>query len=49
VTVNGSIGIVVFDGDRPYAVLAVAFRDDRIAEIDIVAAPARIQALKLNP
>lgn len=47
-TVNGAVGVVAFAGDRPYAVVAVAFRDDRIAEIDIIAAPERLAALDLN-
>ena len=40
--VNGTPGIVVFAGDRPYAVLGFTLRDDRIIEIDILADPARL-------
>jgi len=40
--VNGTPGFVVFDGDRPYAVLGFTTRDDRILEIDILADPERL-------
>ena len=40
--VNGEAGFVVFDGDRPYAVLAFTFRGERILEIDILADPLRL-------
>jgi RNA polymerase sigma-70 factor (ECF subfamily) len=46
--VNGSPGFVAFVGDRPFAVLGFAFRDDRIAEIDILLDPARLARLDLG-
>jgi RNA polymerase sigma-70 factor, ECF subfamily len=47
-TVNGSPGIVVFAGDRPFAVLAFAFGRGRIAEIDILLDPERLARLDLS-
>lgn len=47
--VNGTAGLVVFDGDQPYAVLGFAFADDAIIEIDILADPARLAHLDLTP
>jgi RNA polymerase sigma-70 factor (ECF subfamily) len=46
-TVNGSPGLVVFAGDRPFAVLGFAFRSGAITEIDILADPARLRRLDL--
>ncbi|HEY8437046.1 MAG TPA: RNA polymerase sigma factor SigJ [Candidatus Limnocylindrales bacterium] len=46
--VNGAAGLVVFAGDRPYAVLGFTVRGDRIVEIDILADPARIERLGLT-
>jgi RNA polymerase sigma-70 factor (ECF subfamily) len=46
--VNGAAGLVVFAGDRPYAVLGFTVRGDRIVEIDILADPARIERLGLS-
>ena len=40
--INGAPGIVVFDRDRPYALLAVAVRGELIVEIDILADPDRL-------
>jgi RNA polymerase sigma-70 factor (ECF subfamily) len=40
--VNGTPGLVVFAGNRPYAVLAFTVRDHRILEIDILADPERL-------
>ena len=45
--VNGTPGFVVFDGDRPYAVLGVTVRGTKIAEIDILADPDRLEAMDL--
>jgi RNA polymerase sigma-70 factor (ECF subfamily) len=47
-TVNGTPGFVVFNRDRPYAVLAFAFRGDRIVEIDVLGDPARLARLDLT-
>jgi len=40
--VNGAAGLVVFAGDEPYAMLAFTVRNERIAEIDILADPQRL-------
>jgi RNA polymerase sigma factor (sigma-70 family) len=45
--VNGTPGFVVYNQDRPYAVLAFAFRADRIAEIDVLGDPERLARLDL--
>ena len=46
--VNGAAGLVVFTGQRPYAVLGFTVRGDRIAEIDILADPARLARIDLT-
>ncbi len=46
--VNGAPGLVVFAGDRPYAVLGFSLRDDRIVEIDILADPARLARIDFS-
>ena len=46
--VNGTPGYVVFDGDRPYAVLGMTIRAGRIAELDILLDPARLATLDLS-
>ena len=46
--VNGGAGLVVFAGDRPFAVLRFEFRGEQIAEIDILAAPERLGRLDLR-
>ena len=48
-TVNGTPGLVVFAGSAPFAVLGFTVRGDRIAEIDILAAPERLRGLGLGP
>ncbi len=40
--VNGAAGLVVFAGDKPYAVLGFTVRDEVIVEIDILADPQRL-------
>ena len=45
--INGTPGYVVFDGDRPYAILGFTFREGRIAELDILLDPARLARLDL--
>jgi RNA polymerase sigma-70 factor (ECF subfamily) len=47
-TVNGAAGVVVFAGDRPFAVLAFTVGGGRILEIDILADPARLDRLDLT-
>lgn len=46
--VNGAAGVVVFAGERPFAVMGVTVRAGRIAEIDILADPERLQRLDLT-
>jgi RNA polymerase sigma-70 factor (ECF subfamily) len=45
--VNGAAGLVVFTGERPYAVLGFTVRGDKIAAIDILADPDRLSRLDL--
>jgi len=45
VLVNGMPGLVAAPHGRPFALLAVAIRDDRIVEMDILADPARLDQL----
>ena len=42
--VNGAAGFVVFEGDAPIAVAAFTIARGRIAEIDVLADPPRVQA-----
>ena len=42
--VNGVAGLIVFEGDAPIAVAAFTIARGRIAEIDVLADPARVQA-----
>jgi RNA polymerase sigma-70 factor (ECF subfamily) len=44
-TVNGAPGFVAYAQGRPFAVLAFAFGDDRIVEIDVIGDPARLSTL----
>ena len=46
--ISGAPGFVVFNQGRPYAVLAFAFRDDRIVEIDVLGDPERLARLDLS-
>jgi RNA polymerase sigma factor (sigma-70 family) len=46
--VNGAAGVVVFAGERPYAVIGVTVRAGLIVEIDILADPDRLQRLDLT-
>jgi RNA polymerase sigma-70 factor (ECF subfamily) len=47
--VNGTAGMVVAAPGRPYAVLAFTVVHGRIAEIDILADPARLRSLLVSP
>jgi RNA polymerase sigma-70 factor (ECF subfamily) len=40
--VNGAAGLVVADDDHSYAIMAFTVVQDRIAELDILADPARL-------
>ena len=46
---DGVLGVVVAPGGRVLLVLEVAVEDGRIVEIDAVADPARLAAMKLPP
>jgi RNA polymerase sigma factor (sigma-70 family) len=46
--VNGLPGFVVFDGDRPYAVLAFTQHGGRVVELDILLDPVRLATLDLS-
>jgi RNA polymerase sigma factor (sigma-70 family) len=46
--VNGAAGVVVAPGGRPFAVIGVTVARGRIAEIDILADPARLRELDLT-
>jgi RNA polymerase sigma factor (sigma-70 family) len=46
--VNGAAGAVVITGGRPFAVLGFTVTDGRIAEIDILSDPHRLEALDLS-
>jgi RNA polymerase sigma factor (sigma-70 family) len=48
VLVNGAPGFVVSTNGRPYAVLGITVRADRITRIDILADPARLARLDLT-
>ena len=47
VLVNGMPGLVAAPNGRPFALLSVAVRDDRIVEIDIIADTDRLLRLGL--
>ena len=51
-TINGTAGLVVFSGGRPFSVLAFAFGGqpgrERIVEIDILVDPERLSRLDLS-
>ncbi len=46
--VNGSAGVVVFAGGRPYAVVGIAFGRGRITELDFLVDPERLARLYLS-
>jgi len=46
--VNGSAGVVVFTGKKPYAVIAVTVRAGLIAEIDILGDPDRLATMDFS-
>jgi RNA polymerase sigma-70 factor (ECF subfamily) len=47
-TVNGTAGLVVFVGERPFAVMRFAFRRELITGIDIFLDPATLRRLDLS-
>ena len=46
--VNGAAGVVAFDGDRPFAVLAFTVIDDRAAAIDVFNDPGLVAKLDIR-
>ena len=46
--VNGAAGVVAFDGDRPFAVLAFTVVDDRAVAIDVFNDPALVAKLDIR-
>jgi RNA polymerase sigma factor (sigma-70 family) len=46
--VNGAAGLVVAPGGRPFAVMGFTVTEGRIAEIDVLADPARLEELDLT-
>ena len=45
--VNGTAGVVVASGGRPFSVMGFTVRDGKIVEIDVLADPARLRQLDL--
>ena len=48
-TINGAPGIVVFSAGKPYALFSITTRNDRIAEILILADPRRLARIDFGP
>jgi RNA polymerase sigma factor (sigma-70 family) len=48
VLVNGAPGVLIAPNRKPFAVVAIAVRDDKITEIDILADPARLSRMNLT-
>ena len=48
VLVNGAPGYLIAPNRKPFAVIAIATRDDKITEIDILADPARLSRMNLT-
>jgi RNA polymerase sigma-70 factor (ECF subfamily) len=46
--VNGSAGAVLAPRGRPFAVMGFTVRDDKIAQIDVVADPARLNRIDVS-
>jgi RNA polymerase sigma factor (sigma-70 family) len=46
--VNGTAGLVVFDGDRPYAILGFSFAGDSIVGLTVLADPDRLARIDLS-
>jgi len=46
--VNGSAGVVAFDGDRPFAVLAFTIVSDRAVAIDVFNDPELVAKLDIR-
>jgi RNA polymerase sigma-70 factor (ECF subfamily) len=46
--VNGNAGVIVVPGTKPIAVVGFTVADGRVLEIDLIANPAKLQALRLG-
>jgi RNA polymerase sigma-70 factor (ECF subfamily) len=47
--VNGNVGVVVIPRETPFAVVGFVVADGRIAEIDVIADPAKLRRLSVAP
>jgi RNA polymerase sigma-70 factor (ECF subfamily) len=47
--VNGNVGVVVVPRETPFAVVGFVVADGRIAEIDVIADPAKLRRLSVAP
>ena len=48
VLVNGAPGYLIAPNRKPFAVIAIATRDNKITEIDVLADPARLSRMNLT-
>ncbi len=48
VLVNGAAGVLVAEKGKPFSVMGFTIRHDKVTEIDILADPARLQALHIK-
>ena len=48
VLVNGAPGYLIAPNGKPFAVIAIATRDDKITEIDVLADPVRLSRMNLT-
>ena len=46
--VNGAAGLVVFRGEKPFAVMAFTVAAGRVVEIDILADPERLATVDVS-
>jgi len=46
--VNGAAGALVGTGDTPFAVVSFTVADGRIAEIDVIADPAKLRRARMR-
>jgi RNA polymerase sigma factor (sigma-70 family) len=46
--INGAAGVIAFDGDRPFAVLAITVADDRAVAIDVFNDPDLVAKLDIH-
>jgi RNA polymerase sigma-70 factor (ECF subfamily) len=48
VLINGAPGVLIAPNRKPFALIAIATRDDKITEIDILADPVRLSRMNLT-